>query len=387
METVLAATLIVFLLLFGAFTLSETYIDMQDTLQVAWQDMTERLSDQMQTRMSVVSAQSDSTGRVVELRLRNDGSQRLIDYDNWDVFIQYYESGSSGFYGIKRLVYTGAPVDDQLPVLTANTGLAVASLSSASLTGDMLALTDGDHPSTEQIYQLVSTPVAGEMARDGVALSVGSTFTQDDINSGLITYIQSSDAAEDSFTFTIADPAILALAGNQWSVTTIYAAGNTRESFEPGVWNPGEELTLRLVIDPPVAPGSVLQVTVGTGNGTTTASTFISQEPYTFAITITPRVDANAGAVVADGGMVTLSSAQLHATSEDVSPAELIYNFTNPIHGTFSPGNSFTQADIDAGVVTYTHDGSGQPDDNITFTITDGTRTTGVYTFPIAISG
>ncbi len=389
METVLAATLIVFLLLFGAFTLSEAYISTQDTLQAAWQDMADRLADQMQTRLSLVSTQADSTGRVIELTLRNDGTRRLIDYDDWDVFIQYYDSATPEFYDIKRLPYTRTPATNQLPVLTVNTGLDVASLSQAIVTGDMLALTDSDHLTAEQIYRLESTPVNGTLAHSGVSLGAGDTFTQDDINNGLITYSQQSGGAADSFTFTIADPVILGLAANQWSVTAIYTDGDAQmlESFEPGVWNPGEDLVLRMEINPPVAAGTALQATVATGNGSTTASTFVSEEPDTFAIRITPRVDAHTGTAVSNGGLAVLGSAQLQASGDDVQAADLVYSVTaGPSHGTLNLGNTFTQANIDADEVTYTHDGSGQPDE-FTFTVTDGTRTTGDYTFTITISG
>ena len=389
METVLAATLIVFLLMFGAFTLSEAYITTQDTMQTAWQDMANRMSDQMQTQLSAVTAQTDSTGRVIELTLRNEGAQRLIDYENWDVFLQYYDNATPEFYGVKRLPYTHTPVSNQLPILWLNTGLQVASMSKATVTASMLAITDGDHPTSEQIYRLESTPVYGVLALNEVTLAVGDTFTQDDINNGRITYAQQLGSTTDSFTFTIADPAILGLAANQWSVTAIYTAGDAQHSelFEPGVWNPGEELVLRMEINPPFAAGTALNATVGTGNGSTAASTFISEEPHTFAIIITPRVDINAGATVENGGLAVLSSAQLQASGNDTQPADLVYTITGgPSHGTLNLGSSFTQANIDAGEVTYTHDASGLPDE-FTFTVTDGVRTTGTYTFTITLSG
>lgn len=388
METVLAATLIVFLLLFGAFTLSEVYIHTQDNLQGSWQEMAERLSAQMHTNLTVVSAQANSTGQLVEFVVRNDGAQRLVDYENWDVFIQYADE-SSGAYGIWRLPYTRSLATNQVPVLNQNAETLVASLAAGALTWETLAIADPDNPSTEQFFILDAVPASGTLLHAGEPLGIGQAFTQEDVNTGLIVYTHESDSTGDSFTFTVADAAIMGLATNQWGISAIYADWDTRrvETIEPGVWNPGEELALRLEIAPAVAPGTALEVKVVTSNGATAATALVSQEPHSAAITITPRVAMNNPAAVANGGSVVLSGAHLLATGVDVAPSDIVYSVISaPAHGTLSLGSTFTQANIDANQLSYSHDGSGQSD-TFTFSVTDGMRTTGTYTFDITISG
>jgi archaellum component FlaF (FlaF/FlaG flagellin family) len=116
METVLTAFIILTLLLFAAGTLFEGYLTAQDTIQVSWQEMEERLGTQARTSLVAIDAQTQSSGSVVELTLRNDGSTKLTDFDQWDLIIQHYSASST--YAINWLPYVaGEPSNNEWSVV------------------------------------------------------------------------------------------------------------------------------------------------------------------------------------------------------------------------------------------------------------------------------
>jgi VCBS repeat-containing protein len=107
--------------------------------------------------------------------------------------------------------------------------------------------------------------------------------------------------------------------------------------------------------------------------------------PNTLTFTVTavndaPVITANNGSSVAEGGIDTITSAELAVVDVDNSAAQLRFSVgTGPAHGrlelTTAPGvpaTTFTQADIAANRVTYVHDGSETLSDSFTFTLSDG---------------
>ena len=57
------------------------------------------------------------------------------------------------------------------------------------------------------------------------------------------------------------------LGDNQWTMTII-----TPDDIEPGIWNPGERMTLDAVLAPPRKVGTIGTVAVGTPNGISVAA-------------------------------------------------------------------------------------------------------------------
>ena len=120
----------------------------------------------------------------------------------------------------------------------------------------------------------------------------------------------------------------------------------------------------------------------GTGGGT-------DQNLGTVNVDITAVNDeevlaTNTGATVAEGSTGnTITTAMLETTDVDNTDAQLVYTVDSvPANGTLrlngtalGVNDTFTQADIDAGNLTYDHDGSQTSADSFDFTVDDGQGT------------
>ena len=117
------------------------------------------------------------------------------------------EDLGSGDYGSTSefsLVYTQI---DQ--VLAVNTGMTVDEGSTGNtITAAMLATTDVDNTPAQLVYTLSGVPANGTLKLSGVALAVTDSFTQDDIDSGRITYDHGgTENFLDGFDFDVDDGA------------------------------------------------------------------------------------------------------------------------------------------------------------------------------------
>ncbi|MBW4497870.1 MAG: VCBS repeat-containing protein, partial [Oscillatoria princeps RMCB-10] len=105
------------------------------------------------------------------------------------------------------------------------------------------------------------------------------------------------------------------------------------------------------------------------------------QATLTIADANPPAIATNAGLTVAEGASAqTIASTALQVTDTEQSAAQLTYTLTAvPANGTLylsgtavAVNGTFTQADIDSGNLTYTHDGGETTSDSFTFTVSDG---------------
>ena len=134
----------------------------------------------------------------------------------------------------------------------------------------------------------------------------------------------------------------------------------------------------------------------GTAVITVTVSDGELQDSDTFQVTVSPvndeeNLERNYQLAVDKGEEGVISSTLLLTTDVDNSPAELTYTITaGPSNGwvllSGSPATSLTQADIDAGLVTYQHDGSVANSDSFTFHVDDGTGSSTSATFQIGVT-
>ncbi|TRU69655.1 MAG: hypothetical protein EWV55_20760, partial [Microcystis viridis Mv_BB_P_19951000_S69] len=97
---------------------------------------------------------------------------------------------------------------NQPPQISVNTGLTLNEGSSSAIANSLLAVTDADNTADQLTFTISTIPTNGNLQRNGVTLAVNNTFTQADINAGLLSYIHNGgETTSDSFSFTVADGA------------------------------------------------------------------------------------------------------------------------------------------------------------------------------------
>jgi len=295
------------------------------------------------------------------------------------------------------------------PVAAVNAGLVVDEGASAVIGTAQLQVTDADVGDT-LTYTVTGAPASG-------SLNLGTSFTQAQIDANALSYTQDgSEVTSDSFTFTVSD-------GNGGSIgATVFAITVTPVNDNPVLAvNAGAVVaeggsvvignTELQVTDPDVGDTLTYTVTSAPASGSLNLGTSFTQAQidanalsYTqdgselasdsftftvsdanggsigatvFAITVTPVNDnpvlaVNAGAVVAEGGSVVIGSAQLQVTDADPGTTLTFTVTSAPSSGALNLGSSFTQAQIDAGALNYTQDGSEVTSDAFSFTVSDG---------------
>lgn len=218
----------------------------------------------------------------------------------------------------------GAP-----PVLISNTGLTLSEGTAQTITNTALRITDLDSPPPSLLYTLGSSPLNGQLRRSQVILTVGQTFSQQDIDTGRIDYLHNgSETVSDRFTFTASDGTVLI----------------TPQTFSIGVTP---------VNDPP---------------------TLVS----------------NTGITIAEGSTTLIASTLLNASDPDNLASQVVYTITNPpTSGTLLRAGTlvsqFTQADLNGGQIRYQHNGSESISDSFTFDVTDGAATPTPGTFNVSV--
>ena len=307
------------------------------------------------------------------------------------------------------------------PTIAINAGLTVAENGSETIGSNLLQATDSD-PGTVLTFTVTSAPSVG-------ALNLGSVFTQSQIDAGGLVYTHDgSESSADSFSFSVSDGDGGTTAGS-FSITVtptndspVIAVNNGLSLIEGATAvisnaqlqatdeDPGTTLTFT-VTTPPTAGVLNLGTTftqdqIGAGSlsythgGSETTSDSFSftvsdgnggDVSGTFAITITPANDApviavNIGLVIEEGATDTIGTALLQATDADAGDLPSFTVTAPPSVGSLSLSPTFTQTQIDADQLTYTHDGSETTSDSFSFTVSDGNGGDVSGTFAITIT-
>ena len=117
--------------------------------------------------------------------------------------------------------------DPQIVNLVANTGVTVTENATVTITTAMLAYNDDGGArstalrATDVTYTLTQLPADGVLKLSGAPLSLGSTFTQDDINNNRITYVENGAKGPDSFLFTVRDDTGPQTAAQTFAITVL----------------------------------------------------------------------------------------------------------------------------------------------------------------------
>lgn len=107
-----------------------------------------------------------------------------------------------------------------------------------------------------------------------------------------------------------------------------------------------------------------------------------------------PKITANTGTTVTEGASTTITTAQLSASDAESAAEDITYEITQGPSGGYlafsdDPSTeitSFTQADLEAGRVTYIHEGGEDPADSFGFRVSDGNISLAQRTFDIGVT-
>ncbi|MBM9519965.1 VCBS domain-containing protein, partial [Desulforhopalus vacuolatus] len=112
-------------------------------------------------------------------------------------------------------------------------GFAVNEVTDTSATnGSRLGIIDADSlDATQQVYTLKATPSEGSLSLNGNKLGTGSTFTQQDVIDGALTYTNSGTGFDDSFTYSLNDGDGGVVFG-QFDIEITFPSGSSSSNIE-----------------------------------------------------------------------------------------------------------------------------------------------------------
>lgn len=112
-----------------------------------------------------------------------------------------------------------ASVNDPL-TLPVNAGAATPEGSVAALSTALLSATDTEDSAAQITYRVTAAPAHGDLTRNGAVLTVGSVFTQSDIDAGRIAYAHDgSETTADEFRFDVRDSDGATIADQPFALT------------------------------------------------------------------------------------------------------------------------------------------------------------------------
>lgn len=130
------------------------------------------------------------------------------------VVLHFVDGGRGDIDGLTNgiILHSGSPgviksTDmNQPPAIDTNLGLAIDEGNVATISNDLLQVTDIDNTDAEILFKVAKVPTNGNLRLSGIDLDDGSIFSQDDINNNQLTYHHSgNETLSDSFSFTVAD--------------------------------------------------------------------------------------------------------------------------------------------------------------------------------------
>ncbi|QBN18559.1 reprolysin-like metallopeptidase [Flavobacterium nackdongense] len=105
-------------------------------------------------------------------------------------------------------------------ITLANNSLSVVQGASASITQAQLGATQPAATTAQLIYTVTKLPINGILKRNNIAMAVGGTFTQADLNNNLISYTNNgTNANPDSFKFSISGINLALLGGQTYNIS------------------------------------------------------------------------------------------------------------------------------------------------------------------------
>lgn len=288
---------------------------------------------------------------------------------------------------------------------TPNAGIKRIRIVSSSIPGGTLSPNSGEHNFGGTITY---TPTANA---NNTTMGAAPTF------SFQVSRIWAGANWSPTYTYTISvnpvnDPPTITLASDQTIdedvtapqtvsgfATGMAPGGGSDESSQTLTINCSADNTSLFSVQPAinVATGDLTYTLAADKSGTTTVTVTITDSggestQETFTITVNPINDApvlvNHSGITIDENAVNqpISRSVLLTTDVDNTPDQITYTISQPSHGVIRNNgviqSTFTQEDIDNGLLTYSHDGT-----NVSGSTTDNFQVTAISDGNLSVSG
>ena len=230
--------------------------------------------------------------------------------------------GTTAFSSATDTIGVTVSAVNDAPVLAVNNGATVLEGGSAIVSPKQLSATDVDNGASELRYTMTGLPTNGALLLKGVRLSLNDTFTQADIDSGILEYLHDgSETSADSFDFIVEDDARGSIAGSTFKIV-VTAVNDAPTDLSLSANTVAEN----------VANGTVVGTVTGTDvdTGDTKRYAFTDSAGGRFAI------NSSTGQItVANSSLLNYESATSHNVTVRVTDSGgLTYDETFTIHVT-----------------------------------------------------
>jgi hypothetical protein len=176
MDSALVSLILITLVLFGVLTLSDSYFATQDAILVATEVRTAFTEDRTRTNFTLVRAETLNGGTTVELTIKNSGSTKLADFEQWDLLLQYYTA--TGTYLTDWYPYAAgsSPGDNQWSVV----GIYLSAATAATERYEPEILNPGE----ELLVRVNLSPAVGPGTTNLITFGVANGVTLSAIFAG-----------------------------------------------------------------------------------------------------------------------------------------------------------------------------------------------------------
>ncbi|MGB4056935.1 MAG: cadherin-like domain-containing protein, partial [Alphaproteobacteria bacterium] len=177
------------------------------------------------TNLSII-LNSSATQTALEVLLENVTYYNDSDNPSASRTITY---ALNGFFSNSVTVNTN--VSNDTPVISWNNGATISNAGTVTIRNYDLNTRDMETNPTGLTYTVTTAAANGTLRRNGVALVLNSTFTQQDINDGLITFTNTVNNTNGSFGFRVSDGTVN-VSGQTFTITVNNT--DTAPSLQPG---------------------------------------------------------------------------------------------------------------------------------------------------------
>ena len=164
--------------------------------------------------------------------------QNLNSNGNWRLYVNDPYAGDDGIIDNWTLNLCSLSAIGNLPALV-NNGLTVLNNTSQNVANTDINASTAAQTAAQQTYTIVSPPSIGNIRRNTTILNVGSTFTQNEVNTGVINYVNTELSANTtSFKVDIKNATNGWLA-NQVININIVECGDITSTWNGSTWSNG----------------------------------------------------------------------------------------------------------------------------------------------------